>query len=144
MSIPGTTRKPLVRRTPIGRGTVGLSRPPFQTKPRSKGRKRGSYSRLRRVGRNSHSQDWRRRWPKLKRAFERDGITRCERCGSDYFLTPAHSLKRRHITNETQMDEVALLCQPCHETLELSGEAKMYPAICDIIANRPNRLTEAA
>lgn len=105
---------------------------------------RGKTSRLRRVGNNSRSRDWLREWPSLKRELERAGITRCERCGSDYFLTPAHSLKRRHITDRTQMREVAILCAPCHLELELQGEAKMYPAIRELIALRPERRLEAA
>lgn len=104
----------------------------------------GNYGGLKKVGNNSRSKGWRREWPGLKRELERAGITRCERCGSDYFLTPAHSLKRRHIMNRTEMREIALLCQPCHSDLELSGEAKMYPAVRAIIAARPDRLTEAA
>jgi translation initiation factor 2 gamma subunit (eIF-2gamma) len=123
------------RRARLSRGAEKLKR---------EGNLSGVYSRLRKVGNNKHSKDWRREWPGLKRELERAGITRCERCGSDYFLTPAHSLKRRHITNRTEMREVALLCAPCHSTLELLGEAKMRPAILAIIADRPNKLTEAA
>jgi hypothetical protein len=137
------------RRDPLPRGTKPLRRGAFQTKPGSKRPKRGNYSggrysSLKKIGNNSRSKDWRREWPSLKREFERAGITRCERCGSDYFLTPAHSLKRRHITSRTQMREVALLCVRCHEHFELQGEAKMCPAIRAVIASRPERRLEAA
>jgi hypothetical protein len=128
----------LVRRKRIKRSVVGLSRVPFDSTSRAQTR------RLRPVGRNSHSRDWRREWPSLKAELERAGITRCERCGSDQMLTPAHSLKRRHITDRVQMREIALLCVPCHDHYELQGEAKMYPAIRAIIARRPDLLTEAA
>lgn len=131
-----------MRRTPLKQGK-GFE-PRRERMSRGKAAIRRSRERLRRVGHNAHSKDWRREWPGLKRDFEREGITRCERCGSDYFLTPAHSLKRRHITSRTQMREVALSCQPCHEALELTGEAKMYPAIRAIIAGRDERGLRAA
>jgi hypothetical protein len=130
--------KRLVRRKRIKRSVVGYAATPFDSTSRAQVR------RLRPVGKNSHSRDWRREWPSLKAELERAGIVRCERCGSDYFLTPAHSLKRRHITDRTQMREVALLCRTCHEFYELQGEAKMHPAILAIIARRPDLLTEAA
>jgi hypothetical protein len=104
----------------------------------------GNFGGLKAIGNNKHSKDWRKAWPKLKRKFEREGITRCEECGSDYFLTPAHSLKRRHITNDSELNEVALLCQPHHEKYELQGEEKMCAAIRGIIARREYKLPEAA
>jgi hypothetical protein len=131
------TRK---ERMPRGKG---LSRTPFVREAGSKRPKR-NYSGLRKVGNNPHSKDWRREWPSLKREFERAGITRCERCGSDYLLTPAHSLKRRHITSRTQMREVAILCTVCHDHYELQGEEKMSKAVRAIIAGRPERHLEAA
>jgi hypothetical protein len=138
MSLPHKdTHKRLVRRSRPSPGEKRL-------------RERGNYSgikrggKLRAVGNNAHSKDWRREWPSLKREFERAGIVRCERCGTDRDLTPAHSLKRRHITSRTQMREVAILCVGCHAHYELQGEAKMYPAILAIIARRPDLLTEAA
>lgn len=131
----------MLRRSPMPRRKQPMSRTSSAIR---RSRERIRRTRLRKVGNNAHSKDWRRRWPKLKAGFERAGITRCERCGSDYFLTPAHSLKRRHITNDAEMDEVALLCQPCHDHFELQGEAKMYPAIRALIADRPNKMMEAA
>lgn len=142
-----------MRRSPLKPGKGFRSNKERKTRPESALARSGNYSgstlkrgakKLRRVGNNAHSKDWRREWPGLKRELERAGITRCERCGSDYFLTPAHSLKRRHITNRTQMREVAILCAPCHSDLELQGEAKMYPAIRALIADRPNKMMEAA
>ena len=110
----------------------------------TKRRARVRRAKLKKVGDNSKSKLWPRAWRKFKPKFERAGIDRCEECGSKYFLTPAHTLKRRHITNELELNEVAILCQPCHEKYELMGEEKMCKAIRAIIAGRPNRLTEAA
>lgn len=106
-------------------------------------RERGNYSdslkrgKLRKVGNNSHSKDWRREWPSLKRELERAGITRCERCGTEFALTPAHSLKRRHITNRTEMREIALLCRECHRLHdEGMTHEEMARSIRAIIAGR--------
>lgn len=125
----------------IGRN-VALRRGPFQSR-RTKPMRR-NYGGLKRVGNNSGSHDWRNVWRKLKPKFAAAGIDCCEECGSRYFLTPAHSLKRRHITNEFELNEVAILCQPCHEKYELMGEERMCVEIRRIIANRGDRLTEAA
>lgn len=120
-------------------------RAPFVRKPseRPKRNYESQYSTLKRgtklrmVGNNSKSKDWRRAWPKLKKKLERAGVTRCEECSGDYFLTPAHSLKRRHITNETELNEVALLCRECHRKCdeEMSHE-DMARHIRDIITRR--------
>lgn len=124
---------------------------PLRAKPSRESEKREKYGNyggrkraLRKVGNNSRSREWPREWRTLKREFERDGITRCERCGSGERLTPAHTLKRRHITSRPQMREVAILCVECHEFYELQGEAKMSKAIRAIIAGRDERRLQAA
>lgn len=73
---------------------------------------------------------------KLKKQFERDGITRCEKCNAAYPLGFAHRYKRRMITTEQELMTVALLCNPCHERIEHSGHEQMKAAIDEVIANR--------
>lgn len=75
---------------------------------------------------------------KLKEKFERLGITRCELCFGTFGLAFAHSKKRRFILTDEELEEVALLCQPCHEKIEFSGHEEMYKAITDIIKWRQN------
>jgi hypothetical protein len=83
---------------------------------------------------------WERTRAGLKKEFERAGLTSCEArfdgCRVDDELGFAHSHKKRHITDDTLMREVALLCNRCHDAVELQGEAKMSVIIRDIIAKR--------
>ncbi len=72
---------------------------------------------------------------RLKREFMKMGITRCEMCNNDNFLSFAHSKKRRHIVGD-ELSEVALLCIPCHSGVELLPEAEMTTLIRNIIATR--------
>jgi hypothetical protein len=80
----------------------------------------------------------------LKKEFEAAGITTCEAgfdgCQVDNELGFAHSHKRRNITDDTLMREVALLCNRCHFKLEIMGEAKMCIEIRKIIERRAYRL----
>ena len=84
-----------------------------------------------------------RKWPtyraKLKKQFESMGITRCEQCSGTFALSFAHSRKRRFITTEADLMEVALLCQKCHETAEHSGHEEMFETINTIISSRAVR-----
>jgi hypothetical protein len=65
----------------------------------------------------------------LKAAFEKSEITHCERCGSRYALSFAHSLPRRDIPRGSPLlYECALLCtvtsdyRPgCHNDIDLLG-----------------------
>jgi hypothetical protein len=75
----------------------------------------------------------------LKQRFESAGIVRCELCFSTFGIAFAHSKKRRFIQTDEDWEEVALLCQPCHEKIEFSGHDLMYEAIRRIIANRTER-----
>ncbi len=77
---------------------------------------------------------WNRVRAQLKIEFEKMGVTRCEVCNAAYPLGFAHRLKRRHITDETELRVVALLCNPDHEKIEYGGN--MYEDINAIIANR--------
>lgn len=72
----------------------------------------------------------------LKREFERNGITRCERCNAGYPLSFAHRYKRRLITTDEELRTCALLCIPCHEAIEFAGHEVMYQAITKLIENR--------
>jgi hypothetical protein len=82
---------------------------------------------------------WNRVRAKLKKRFESAGITRCEVCFGSFGLAFAHSKKRRFIVNDEDLEEVALLCQPCHEKIEFSGHEQMYQAILNIINQRTDR-----
>ncbi len=70
--------------------------------------------------------------------FEQAGITRCEMqgpgCFRNNFLSFAHSKKRRYITSQDELEEVALLCQKCHHRAEYDPD--MYNIISGIIARR--------
>jgi hypothetical protein len=124
------------------RGKSRLARAPivhtYDAKPK--------VSKLRVVGNNHNSRTWINARPKLKAKFQRAGITSCEArwagCWRTRSLTFAHSLKRRHITDSAQMNEVALLCIPCHDKTELKGEALMSIEIRGLIATRADRETE--
>lgn len=79
---------------------------------------------------------WDKARAKLKTLFEKQGITVCEKCGADNFLSFAHRFKRRHIVDEEELMNVALLCVPCHEVLERLPEYQMCQEITAIIRNR--------
>lgn len=79
---------------------------------------------------------WNRTRAKLKRIFEAAGITRCEMCFGTFALGFAHSKKRRFIQTDEDWEEVALLCQPCHEKIEHSGHDNMLAAVREIIRRR--------
>lgn len=77
---------------------------------------------------------------RLKCEFVGRGITTCELrlpgCMVDNGLGFAHRLKRRHIATVEELRRVALLCNNCHDVLELNGEAKMSKVIDSLIAKR--------
>jgi len=87
---------------------------------------------LKRAGKKTNQ--WTSARKKLKKIFEAKGITRCELCGSDFGLSFAHSKKRRFITTESDLMEVALLCVVHHEEIEYSGN--MFNRITEIIESR--------
>lgn len=57
-------------------------------------------------------------------------------CHGTFGLSFAHSKKRRFIQTDEDWEEVALLCQPCHQKIEFSGHENMYEAVRRIIENR--------
>lgn len=81
-------------------------------------------------------KEWTSARKKLKSAFMKAGIVRCEICHTDAFLSFAHSKKRRFIHTNEELFDVALLCIPCHEKIEYSGHAEMYAKIQEIKSKR--------
>ncbi len=76
---------------------------------------------------------------RLKVKFQAAGIMTCELryagCAFDNYLSFAHSKKRRNIQGD-ELNEVALLCIPCHEYAERLPEAEMTTLIRSIINAR--------
>lgn len=62
----------------------------------------------------------------LKQLFLDKGITNCERCGNDNFLSFAHKHKRRWYYDKPELladfNQVLLLCIPCHQQIEYNKE----------------------
>lgn len=79
---------------------------------------------------------WNKTRAQLKIEFEKNGITRCEVCGSGMYLGFAHRYKRRFITTIEELKICALLCVTCHENIEYSGHENMKQAVDKIIAER--------
>jgi phage terminase large subunit GpA-like protein len=77
---------------------------------------------------------------KLKREFFKNGIVRCEMCGSSEMLSFAHRRKRRFITDEKELATVALLCLRHHDEIERKSHEEMYRIITEIIKSRETRL----
>lgn len=73
---------------------------------------------------------------KLKVAFEAAGITRCERCWSSFGLSFAHSLPRRFITTQAELEEVILACATCHQTIDLGSKERQHAMVLDTISKR--------
>lgn len=75
---------------------------------------------------------WDRLRAKLKKEFADKGITYCEMCGRNDYLSFAHRIKRRYITDEQELRTVALLCmdnpdgQGCHSILEYGDKQVMF------------------
>lgn len=81
----------------------------------------------------------------VKPQFKAMGVTRCEGrlneyCTPDNNLGFAHTLKTRHQETDADRRNVALLCNNCHDKLELMGEARMRRQIEKIIERRAYRL----
>lgn len=87
-------------------------------------------------GRSKKVDAWSRLRAKLKIEFAEMNVTRCEICGTDDFLSFAHRLKRRFITTDEELRQVALLCIPCHEKLEYGDKQVMFDVISDLIQRR--------
>jgi hypothetical protein len=48
----------------------------------------------------------------------------------------AHPTKRRFITNDAGLEEVALICNSCHDAIECQSHEKMASIVRGIIAGR--------
>jgi len=84
--------------------------------------------------------EWERLKPKLKRAFEAAGITRCEfqydGCWNDNALSFAHVDKRRYLKPD-EITVVALACIfNCHAILERMPREQMRAAVENVIEKR--------
>lgn len=71
----------------------------------------------------------------LKREFAAKGVTRCEMCGTDNYLSFAHAQKRRKL-NEAGLRVVALLCLRCHDRIEVLPAAEMETEVTTLITKR--------
>lgn len=93
-------------------------------------------------GRSKKVDAWAKVRAELKKEFYDKGITQCEGCGFGTALSFAHRLKRRYITDETELRQVALLCMDigehrgCHNRLEHGDKQVMYDTITAIIEAR--------
>lgn len=77
----------------------------------------------------------------LKTKFEEMGITRCEarlstHCGGSNYLGFAHRYKRRFITTQEELETVALVCNYCHDKLELLPHEEMKELVDLLIEGR--------
>ncbi len=96
-------------------------------------------------GRGKKVAEWDKVRAQLKTDFESRGITSCEICGRTSYLSFAHRLKRRKITDSTELRVVALLCMDspdgtgCHNRLEFGPPDVMYEVITSIWLNRLTR-----
>lgn len=92
--------------------------------------------------RGKKSWAWHNTRDKLKKRFARVGITSCElrvcaECAGSEMLSFAHSMKRRFITTQQELEEVALACIPCHDTIETLPHEDMKKIVLLAINQRP-------
>jgi len=84
---------------------------------------------------------WEKCRRELKVRFQRAGITRCELgregCWGDFHLGFAHAKKRRNL-KPGELSVVALMCNFCHDSIEILPETEMEKIVLDIIARRSN------
>lgn len=79
--------------------------------------------------------DWNKARARCKKRFEAAGITYCQECGRHDYLSFAHRVKRRFITDEAELEVVALLCMSnpdaigCHNRLEIGDKQVMYDTV---------------
>ena len=102
---------------------MGKSAAPMQRAPLKKSGKKGDA--------------WSAERASLKLRFARIGITTCEAkddgCWRDNGLGFAHTKKRRNVTD---LSRVALLCNYCHDAVEILPESEMEARIETIISAR--------
>lgn len=70
--------------------------------------------------------EWTKARSLLKKLYYYKGITRCEICGTDNFLSFAHRHKREWYNSDPKLlgefNETLLLCVPCHQKIEYDKE----------------------
>ena len=81
------------------------------------------------------TKEWNEVRAELKRKFSDMGITQCELCGRSDMLSFAHR-KRRRFCDREELYNVALLCVPCHESIDTQGSDFMFETINTIINER--------
>lgn len=85
------------------------------------------------------TKEWASTRAALKVRFARAGITTCEmhgeKCWRSNALGFAHLKKRRNLS-PAELEEVVLLCGPCHDGVERLPESVMGEALRDIIDAR--------
>ena len=74
-----------------------------------------------RVGKKT--KEWNQARKELKIIYEDKGITYCEVCGTNSFLSFAHRYKRNDPRCEHTYEGTLLLCIPCHEKIEYDQQA---------------------
>lgn len=67
-------------------------------------------------------KEWTRARNRLKKIYLHKGITRCERCGSDWALGFHHLDKRSSGKAQNTFAETRLLCVKCHDLVEYNKE----------------------
>lgn len=100
--------KPMSRGAPIARTVM-----PRGTKRLGPGKKTNEWATVRR---------------ELKVEFERLGVTRCQICLADNALGFAHCRKRRELL-EGEIYHCALLCNRCHDELEIGDRDVMHDEV---------------
>lgn len=91
---------------------------------------------LKRAGKKTDA--WERTRKQLIPRFAAAGIMTCELgyigCFKDNFLSFAHSMKRRRITSQEELEECILACTSCHQIAE--NRRDMTEIIRGVIARR--------
>lgn len=62
--------------------------------------------------------EWLQASDELEEIYLEKGITLCEMCGTDNFLSFAHRYKRNDPRCEHTFEGTLLLCVPCHQKIE--------------------------
>ena len=80
--------------------------------------------------------------------FLAEGITRCESCGTDQWLTKMHATKRRYVVTREDYFRAALVCWPEHlpydEAKGPEPHKRMAAFVDGLIAKRKTVFREAA
>ena len=100
---------------------------------------------IRKVGKKS--QQWLEARQEVIEYFQKIGLpqmceARLENCTNNFYLTLAHSKKRRNIQTEEDLKQVCIMCSTCHSIVESWKEAHMEHYIKQIIEKRNNKLDE--